>query len=229
MHWKRTNIRHVLHQASSISSLPEHPFFWDVSVAQLETEPIQHLSAQLIHYIPLYLSTVWICIRFWSCVARKQWCLWNYISALLIFIKFHLYPWIHQAFTCERNRCHPLKKNQYTTCAASVVINVSASWASFFGDDSVAQLVALMSGVVLGGVAGVVGSGLAGGKIFTASIGSVDSLYPSVFIYCLNLHQILILCSLKAMMFVKLYFRTSDIYLISLVSLNPSGFHLRTK
>ena len=39
--------------------------------------------------------------------------------------------------------------------------------------------------VVLGGVAEVVGSNLAGGKIFTASIGSVDSLYPSVFIYCL--------------------------------------------
>ena len=46
-----------------------------------------------------------------------------------------------------------------------------------------AQLVALMSGVVLGGVAVVVGSNLARGKIFTASIGSVDSLYPSVFIY----------------------------------------------
>ena len=73
------------------------------------------------------------------------------------------------------------------------------------------------------------GSNLARGKIFTASIGSVDSLYPSVFIYCLNLHQFLILCSSKAMMFVKLYFRTSDIYLISLVSLDPSGFHLRTK
>ena len=70
---------------------------------------------------------------------------------------------------------------------------------------------------------------LARGKIFTASIGSVDSLYPSVFIYCRNLHQFLILCSSKAMMFVKLYFRTSDIYLISLVSLDPSGFHLRTK
>ena len=40
-----------------------------------------------------------------------------------------------------------------------------------------AQLVALMSGVVLGGVAEVVGSNLARGKIFTASIGSVDSLY----------------------------------------------------
>ena len=46
-----------------------------------------------------------------------------------------------------------------------------------------AQLVALMSGVVLGGVAEVVGSNLARDKIFTASIGSVDSLYPSVYIY----------------------------------------------
>ena len=81
---------------------------------------------------------------------------------------------------------------------------------------SVAQLVASVSVVVLGGVAEVVGSNLAGGKTFTASNGSVDSLYPSVFIYCLNLHQFLILCSSKAMMFVKLYFRTSDIYLISL-------------
>ena len=90
-----------------------------------------------------------------------------------------------------------------------------------------AQLVASASGVVLGGVAEVVGSNLARGKIFTASIGSVDSIYPSVFIYCLNLHQFLILCS-KAMMFVKLYFCSSDIYLISLVSLDPSDFHLRT-
>ena len=49
-----------------------------------------------------------------------------------------------------------------------------------FGDVSVAQLVASVSGVVLGGVAEVVGSNLARGKIFTASIGSVDSLYPSV-------------------------------------------------
>ena len=45
-----------------------------------------------------------------------------------------------------------------------------------------AQLVASVSGVVLGGVAEVVGSYLARGKIFTASIGSVDSLYPSVYI-----------------------------------------------
>ena len=58
-----------------------------------------------------------------------------------------------------------------------------------------AQLVASASGVVIGGVAEVVGSNLARGKIFTASIGPVDSLYPSVFIYCLNLHQFLILCS----------------------------------
>ena len=46
-----------------------------------------------------------------------------------------------------------------------------------------AQLVASVSGVVLGGVAEVVGSNLARGKICTASIGSVDSLYPSVYIY----------------------------------------------
>ena len=46
-----------------------------------------------------------------------------------------------------------------------------------------AQLVASMSGVVLGGVVEVVGSNLARGKIFTVSISSVDSLYPSVYIY----------------------------------------------
>ena len=47
-------------------------------------------------------------------------------------------------------------------------------------------VVASVSGVVLGGVAMVVGSSLARGEIFTASIGSVDSLYPSVYIniYC---------------------------------------------
>ena len=77
------------------------------------------------------------------------------------------------------------------------------------------------------------GSILARGKIFAASVGSVDSLYPSVFIYCVNLHQFLILGSSKAMMFVKLYFRTSDIYLISLVhrylnrfTINGRGGHL---
>ena len=46
-----------------------------------------------------------------------------------------------------------------------------------------AQLVALMSGVVLDGVAEVVGSNLARGKIFTAPIGSVDSLYRYIYIY----------------------------------------------
>ena len=46
-----------------------------------------------------------------------------------------------------------------------------------------AQLVASASGVELGGVAEFVGSNLARVKIFTASIGSVDSLYPSVYIY----------------------------------------------
>ena len=43
-----------------------------------------------------------------------------------------------------------------------------------------AQLVASVSGVELGGVAKVVGSNHARGKIFTASIGSVDSLYSQV-------------------------------------------------
>ena len=75
----------------------------------------------------------------------------------------------------------------------------------------------------------VVGSNLARVQIITASIGSVDSLYLSVFIYCINLHQFLNLCSSKAKMFMKLYFRTSDIYVISLLSLDPSDFHLRTK
>ena len=46
-----------------------------------------------------------------------------------------------------------------------------------------AQLVASVSGVVLGGVAEVVGSNLARGKIFTASIGSVDSLYRCIYAY----------------------------------------------
>ena len=49
-----------------------------------------------------------------------------------------------------------------------------------------AQLLASASGVVLGGVAEVVGSNLARGKIFTASIGSVDSLYPSVFLHSIQ-------------------------------------------
>ena len=44
------------------------------------------------------------------------------------------------------------------------------------------QLVASMSGVVLGSVVKDVGSNLARGKIFTASIGSDDSLYHSVYI-----------------------------------------------
>ena len=52
-----------------------------------------------------------------------------------------------------------------------------------FWDVSVAQLVVLMSGVMLGSVVEVVGSNLARGKIFTASIGSVDLVYPSAYIY----------------------------------------------
>ena len=40
-----------------------------------------------------------------------------------------------------------------------------------------AQLLASMSDVVLGGVVMVVGSNIASGKIFTAFMGSVESLY----------------------------------------------------
>ena len=54
-----------------------------------------------------------------------------------------------------------------------------------FWDVSVAQLVASMSGVVLDGVVEVVGSNLVRGKIFTASICSVDSLIsPCICLLC---------------------------------------------
>ena len=43
-----------------------------------------------------------------------------------------------------------------------------------------AQLLASIFGVVLGGVVEAVGSYLASGKIFTASIGPVELLYHSV-------------------------------------------------
>ena len=48
-----------------------------------------------------------------------------------------------------------ISRRQYQRCLSS-----------FFGDVSVAQLVASVSGVVLGGVAEIVGSNLARGKIF---------------------------------------------------------------
>ena len=41
-----------------------------------------------------------------------------------------------------------------------------------------------------------------GGQLQVEGGGSYE--FPSVFIYCVNLHQFLILCSSKAMMFVKL-------------------------
>ena len=50
-----------------------------------------------------------------------------------------------------------------------------------------AQLVASVYGVVLGEVAIVVGSR---GELFTASIGSVDSLYPSVYIHNRKVNKI---------------------------------------
>ena len=52
-----------------------------------------------------------------------------------------------------------------------------------------AQLVASMSGVVLGRVVEFVGSNLTRGKIFTASISSVDLLYICLYIYALQQKQ----------------------------------------
>ena len=78
-----------------------------------------------------------------------------------------------------------------------------------------AQLVALMSGVVLGGVAEVVGSNLARGKIFTASIGSVDSLYPSIYLY-IYIYSSLYLFSLGSVLY---FYRLWKFYTI-LVSFN---------
>ena len=60
-----------------------------------------------------------------------------------------------------------------------------------------AQLVASMSGVVKGGVAEVVGSNLNRGKIFTASIGSVDSQYPSVYKKYIYIYYIELIENLK--------------------------------
>ena len=105
----------------------------------------------------------------------------------------HLYPWIHQTFTCE------LKYAIH--CKGTDIGHLLHQWWSISalpehpsnGDVSVAQLVASMSGVVLGVVVMVVGSNLIRGKLFTASIGSVDSIYLSIFIYCMNLHQFVIL------------------------------------
>ena len=51
----------------------------------------------------------------------------------------------------------------------------------------------VVESVELGIAVEVVRSKLTRGEIFTASIGSVGLLYPSVFILCIKLHQFLIL------------------------------------
>ena len=56
----------------------------------------------------------------------------------------------------------------FTTCTTLAILNISAT--SFSWDVSVAQLLASMSGVVLGGMVEVVGSILARGKIFICSV-----------------------------------------------------------
>ena len=60
--------------------------------------------------------------------------------------------------------------------------SISALLEHPFRDVSVAQLVAWRSGVVLDGIVEVVGSNLARSKIFTASIGSVDSIYIPLYL-----------------------------------------------
>ena len=72
-----------------------------------------------------------------------------------------------------------------------------------------AQLVAPMSGVVLGRVVMVVGSNLARGKIFTASIASVDSLYPYV-IYIIYIY----IYTSRVQKYVFLYDTRCTIYII---------------
>ena len=58
---------------------------------------------------------------------------------------------------------------------------------------SVAQMVASMSGSVRRSCSGPM-SNLARDEKMTASVASVDSLYPSVFIYCVNLHLVGQIC-----------------------------------
>ena len=93
---------------------------------------------------------------------------------------FYLYPFI---FISQINLASFTGSSATGKISRLVHQPISLTLSLIFGDVSVAQLVASASGVVLGGVAEVVGSNLAKGKIFTASIGSVDSLYPSVYIY----------------------------------------------
>ena len=130
------------------------------------------------------------------------WCLWNYISNDFREIIFPFF-WYLSNFTCilrsiRLSLANEIDVMHWKGTNLRLVLHWS-SWISallehpFFGDVSVAQLVVSMSGVVLGGVVEVVGSNLAGVKIFTASIGSVGSLYPSVYIYRVNQHQSLIL------------------------------------
>ena len=82
----------------------------DKETPQPNTIPMRFLDPFNLYY-PIHLSLI-----------SKE----NIHTYVRIYI-YHLYPWIHQAFICELNRCNPLKRNQYTTCTASVVVNFSAS------------------------------------------------------------------------------------------------------
>ena len=71
-------------------------------------------------------------------------------------------------FHLRTNRCHPLKKEPIYDVYCISHRQYLRFLNILFWDVSVAQWVALVSGVMLGGVAEVVGSNLARGKIFTA-------------------------------------------------------------
>ena len=137
-------------------------------------------------------------LRYWVlakyCIYQ---CLILFSLKALMFMKlyfFHLWylssficivNWIHYAFFCDQNGCDALKKNQFMTCISCCQYQCYLN-NIFFGFVSVVQFVAQMSGV--GGFVETVGLNLAGGKIFTASISTVDSLCRKVDIPHLGYH-----------------------------------------
>ena len=91
-------------------------------------------------------------------------------------------------------------------------------------DVSVAQLVASMSGVVQGGVVMVVGSKLARGKIFTASIGSVDSQYIPLYIF-----MVLFSCKCLIMLLFSYSICTANIYIYIYIYIYTEGYSESTE
>ena len=89
-----------------------------------------------------------------------------------------------------------------------------------------AQLVALMSGVVLGGVAEVVGSNLARGKIFTAQLIhyiSLDDRYSNLLLNAyINRH------AHTEYLKMMLFYSPSGIWHVFIHSINTNIYHFRS-